>query len=138
MQAPTAEELLGHSVVRDALEQAWIDSRPGIPEERHEEGGWVYANVATGLIEVRRAGAGIRAVLNLNSPPVVSGSVVVATFHTHPNPRAEGWSSGPSDADTESAMLLGVPCLIRAEDGIHLTGPARRRGGLEGQPGFPR
>jgi hypothetical protein len=36
-----------------------------------------------------------------------------------------------------SAWELGVPCIIRAEDGIHTTGPDSRRGGLTGNPGFP-
>lgn len=96
---------------------------------------------AKGRIEdrrwLRRLPAGARAVLDLNTPIVVSGSVVVATFHTHPNPSAEGWATGPSPADTQSAWILGVPCLIRADDGIHTTGPASRRGGLSGDPGFP-
>jgi hypothetical protein len=137
MQAPTASELLNHPVVRQALGQAWIDSLPADPVHRHEEGGWVYLDTSTGDISVRRAPAGARALLDLNDPPVVPGSVVVATFHTHPNPIAEGWSPGPSGADTQSAWLLGVPCLIRAEDGDYTTGPASRRGGLVGGPGYP-
>src|SRR5262249_2063053 len=104
---------------------------------RHEEGGWAFANVTTGEISVRRSVAGTRALLDLNTPPVVPGSVVVATFHTHPNPSAEGWEPGPSPSDTNSAWLLGVPCLIRADNGIHVTGPNVRRGGLAGNPGFP-
>jgi hypothetical protein len=73
----------------------------------------------------------------LNSPPLVAGSVVVATFHTHPNPSADGWDPRPSDDDELSANHLGVPCLIRADNGIHTTGPDSRRGGLSGDPGFP-
>lgn len=92
---------------------------------------------ATGTLVVRRAPAGAQASLDLAAPPVVPGAVVVATFHTHPNPSAEGWQSGPSKADTQSAWLLGVPCLIRADDRIHTTGPASRRGGLTGDPGYP-
>lgn len=94
-------------------------------------------NVSTGEISVRRATGGQAAFINLNNPPIVEDSVVVATFHTHPNPVAEGWQSGPSPGDTDSAFLLGVPCIIRAEDGIHTTGPDSRRGGLAGAPGFP-
>jgi len=74
---------------------------------------------------------------DLSWPPVVQGAAVVATFHTHPNPSAEGWQSGPSAADTQSAWLFGVLCLIRADDGTHTTGPASRRGGLTGDPGYP-
>jgi hypothetical protein len=86
---------------------------------------------------VARAPAGTRARLDLNAPRLVPGAVVVATFHTHPNPISEGWAPGPSTGDTDSAWLLGVPCLIRAEDGIYTTGPESRRGGLKGEPGYP-
>jgi hypothetical protein len=136
MQPPTATELLKEPIV-EALEQAWIDSMAADPGQRHEEGGWVYMDETTGTITVQRAQAGERAGLDLISPVVVLGSVVVATFHTHPNPAAEGWNTGPSGSDTQSAWILGVPCLIRAEDGIHTTGPDARRGGLLGGPGFP-
>jgi hypothetical protein len=76
--------------------------------------------------------------LDLSSPPLVPDSVVVATFHTHPNPSAEGWEPGPSAADTQSAWDFGVPCLIRTDNGIYLTGPDSRRGGLIGPPGYPQ
>jgi len=137
MQAPTATELLNHPAVQQALEQAWVDSLPPDPTRRHEEGGWVYTDTTTGLLSVLRAPAGTRTVLDLGTPLIVPGSVVVATFHTHPNPSAEGWDPGPSQADTQSAWLFGVPCLIRADDGLHSTGPESRRGGLGGGPGYP-
>jgi hypothetical protein len=137
MRAPTAAELLAHPIVQQALEQAWLDSLPAEPARRHEEGGWVYMEVATGTIMVRRAPAGAQTMLDLNTPPTVPGAMVVATFHTHPNPSAEGWEPGPSEPDVRSAWLLGVPCLIRSDDGIHTAGPESRRGGLGGGPGFP-
>jgi hypothetical protein len=137
MQAPTAQELLRDPSVLQALEQAWTDSLPGDPLQRHEEGGWIYSDATTGAISIRRAPAGIRAFIDLNTPPTVAGSLVIATFHTHPNPSAEGWNPGPSVGDTTSAFLLGVPCIIRADDGIHTTGPDSRRGGLTGNPGYP-
>jgi hypothetical protein len=137
MHALTTAELLAHPLVQAALDQAWLDSLPQDAARRHEEGGWVYMDTTTGTISIQRAAVGSRAVLDLNSPPVVVGGVVVATFHTHPNPITDGWEPGPSASDTLSATLLGVPCLIRAEDGIHTTGPDSRRGGLVGNPGFP-
>jgi hypothetical protein len=137
MQAPTAVDLLAEPIVQQALEQAWIDSLSGDSATRHEEGGWIYEDFTSGTIAIRRAVRGSRATLDLSVPPEVAGSVVVATFHTHPNPSAEGWETGPSPADTHSAMLFGVPCLIRADDGIHTTGPASRRGGHAGGPGYP-
>jgi hypothetical protein len=137
MQAPTAANLLNELVVQRALEQAWTDSLPGDPLQRHEEGGWIFMDSTIGDHIVRRAPAGGRATLDLSTPPVVAGAVVVATFHTHPNPTVERWEPGPSASDTHSALLFGVPCLIRADDGIHTTGPASRRGGLAGGPGYP-
>jgi hypothetical protein len=137
VQAPTTAELLSDPAVRQALEDAWQDSLPADPARRHEEGGWVYADTVSGAITVRRAAAGATTNIDLGDPPVVPGSVVVATFHTHPNPSDQGWDSGPSSEDTQSAVILGVPCLIRADNGIHTTGPDSRRGGLTGPLGFP-
>jgi len=62
---------------------------------------------------------------------------VVGKFHTHPNPSSEGWNPGPSAADRAIDKRHGVPDLIRADDGIHFSGPERRRGGSAGEPGYP-
>jgi len=48
MQAPTAVDLLNELVVQQALQQAWNDSLPGDPVQRHEEGGWIYMDNTTG------------------------------------------------------------------------------------------
>jgi hypothetical protein len=135
--APAVGEMANDPVVRTALEDAWVASRPDDPDSRHEEGGWIYFDPSTAVYHVRLAAAGGRADLDLSGPPLVPGAFLVATFHTHPNPAAEGWQTGPSRSDTDSAWELGVPCIIRAEDGIHTTGPDSRRGGLTGHPGFP-
>jgi hypothetical protein len=90
MPAPTVTELLNQPTVQQALEQAWVDSLPADPAQRHEEGGWIYLDTTTGAIAVQRSPTGTRAALNLNTPPLVPDSVIVATFHTHPNPSAEG------------------------------------------------
>jgi hypothetical protein len=137
MQAPTVADLLKDLLVQEALEQAWLESLPNDSLQRHEEGGWIYMDTISGIIAVRRAPAGAQASLDLSAPPLVDGAVVVATFHTHPNPTADGWIPGPSAADIKSARAFGVPCLIRADDGIHPTGPASRRGGLSGNRGYP-
>lgn len=136
MQAPTAADLLNEPLVLQALDQAWNDSSPGNPAQRHEEGGWIYMEV-NGNLAVRRALAGGQASLDLSRPPIVPGAVVVATFHTHPNPSEEGWEPGPSVSDTHFARLVGVPFLIRSDDGLHTTGPDSRRGGLAGGAGYP-
>jgi hypothetical protein len=65
MQAPTAADLLTELVVQQALEQAWIDSLPGDPVQRHEEGGWIFVDTSTGGIAVGRAAAGAQASLEV-------------------------------------------------------------------------
>jgi len=134
---PTARELSNHPVVQRAIQDAWIDSLPNDPQQRHEEGGWIYMNTLDGTIIVRRAPAGAQAELILENPPVVAASIVVGVFHTHPNPSSEGWISEPSDEDRQADDRDGVPDLILADDGIHFSGPDSRRGGLGGGPGFP-
>lgn len=136
IKAPTAVELLSAPRVLQALEQAWNDSSPESATQRHEEGGWIYMD-ANGNLHVRRAPAGGQASLDLRKPPIVPGAVVIATFHTHPNPSADGWEPGPSATDTFLARRVGVPFLIRADDGLYTTGPDSRRGGLAGDPGYP-
>jgi hypothetical protein len=130
VQAPTTAELLNNPVVQGALEDAWLDSRTDNSAERHEEGDWIYLEIASGNLMIRRAPRGKRSSIDLNSPPLVPGAMVVGKFHTHPNPTAEGWEGGPSSADRRTAARHGVPSLIRADDGIHTAGPDSRRGRL--------
>jgi len=136
-RAPTSSELLNHPVVRQALDQAWLDSQTEEPLQRHEEGGWIYMDTQSGQLTIKRSQIFFPAAIDLSSPPIVSGSVVVAKFHTHPQPSAEGWNPGPSPADQTIDARNGVPDLIRAVDGVHVSGPQSRRGGLGGGPGFP-
>ena len=136
-RAPTADELGKHPLIQAALEQAWSDSMPDDPERRHEEGGWIYLDTTTGEISIRRALAGAQAELNLANPPIVPGSLIVGIFHTHLNPSSEGWDPRPTEEDRKADERDGVPDLIRADDGIHVSGPESRRGGLVGGPGYP-
>lgn len=137
MSPPTALELLRHPIVLEALKDAWADSQVADASKRHEEGGWIYIDVETGAFATRRAPAGTRSRLSLASPPLLPDHVIVGTFHTHPNPASEGWTTGPSTQDEQAANYSGVPWLIRAEDGDYSTGPDSRRAGLGGDPGFP-
>lgn len=136
-QPPTAPELLACPDVIRAMNEAWADSLANNPALRHEEGGWIYLELSTGMVVTQRAPAGTRSRLSLGNPPLLANHVIVGTFHTHPNPASEGWDTGPSDQDQKAANVSGVPWLIRAEDTDHSTGPASRRGGLSGGPGFP-
>jgi hypothetical protein len=134
---PTASELLARSEVIQALVGAWADSRVNDPTDRHEEGGWIYLELSTGVIVTRRAPAGTRSRLSLANPPLLPNHVIVGTFHTHPNSASEGWETGPSVQDERAASNSGVPWLIRAENGDHSAGPVSRRGGLGGGAGYP-
>lgn len=134
---PTASELLAGLEVIQALAAAWADSWVNDRTDRHEEGGWIYLDLSTGVIVTRRAPAGTRSRLSLANPPLLPNHVIVGTFHTHPNPASEGWDTGPSIQDEQAANYSGVPWLIRAEDGDRSTGPVSRRGGLGGGAGFP-
>lgn len=134
---PSASELLASSEVIQALARAWADSRAKDPTNRHEEGGWIYLELSTGVMVTQRAPQGTRSGLSLANPPLLPNHVIVGTFHTHPNPASEGWETGPSIQDKQAANYSGVPWLIRAEDSDHSTGPVSRRGGLAGGPGYP-
>ena len=134
---PTATELLADPTVQQALDEAWIDSLADDPLQRHEEGGWIYLDTNTGVLSIRRAARGRTSTIDLTNPPTSLGTVVVGKFHTHPNPTAENWDPEPSAQDRIVDNRHGVPDLIRADDGIHLSGPAERRSGLVGGPGYP-
>jgi hypothetical protein len=134
---PTATELLADLVVLRALDEAWTDSLADDPVQRHEEGGWIYLDTTTGALLIRRAARGRTSTIDLTNPPTSPGTVVVGKFHTHPNPTAEAWDPEPSAQDQIVDNRHGVPDLIRADDGIHLSGPAERRNGLAGGPGYP-
>lgn len=137
LRPPSASELLAHPAVIQALEQAWVDSQVDDQNNRHEEGGWIYMDLTTGVTVTQRAPRGTRGRISLGNPPWLPNHVIVGTFHTHPNPASEGWVTGPSSQDKLAARLSGVPWLIRAEDGNHYAGPDSRKGGLGGGPGYP-
>jgi hypothetical protein len=86
-------ELMADPTVRAAMQAAWTDTHadePGRPRAQ-EQGGWVYIDLRTGAITVRRAqpfplgspGGTYR--IRLSDPPLVAGSVIVGVFHTHPS-----------------------------------------------------
>ncbi|HVF51360.1 MAG TPA: Ig-like domain-containing protein [Pyrinomonadaceae bacterium] len=128
--APTGEELASSSIVRQALLRAWADANIGTPQ-RHEEGGWIYFNPATGKLSVRRAPAGQTHSLDLRNPPDVRGSLVAGTFHIHPEPATSTgyWESGPSPTDKSNAYKWGVPGVVMSQldgkTGIQFHGPKR-------------
>lgn len=137
MDAPTASELQAHPVVQVAFAAAWADSFPDDPALRHEEGGYIYMNPTTGEVAIRRASPGKRKSLDLSSPPPVPGHYLVATYHTHPNPVADGYDPTPIDDDIREANGSGVPWLVFAKEAVYVAGPDQRVGGFSGNPGYP-
>ena len=138
MEAPSAEELKEHPVVKAAFAAAWADSFPDDPALRHEEGGFIYANPTTGEIIVRRVPPGGKDSLNLDKPPLLQGVFLVATYHTHPKLIVDGGDPDPSPDDIRFANETGVPWLLVTELGVLYVGPGRRLGGLNGPLGYPR
>ena len=94
----TAKAVLANTNVRHALQQAWIDSNPGMAGG-HEEGGFVIRE-ADGSLSVRRWQKGLQDTIQV--PPhrncLFDGLEIVASFHTHPN-TGNDYLQEPSEAD---------------------------------------
>lgn len=136
--APSAAELEANPVVQAAFATAWADSLTDDPVRRHEEGGYIYVHPVTGSVTVRRALPGGRRSIDLDTPPVVTGWYLVATYHTHPNLIADGGEPEPSPIDHKWAHDTGVPWFVVTEIGVFVAGPNRRVGGLAGPEGYPQ
>ncbi len=94
----TAKAVLSNPKVRHALQQAWIDSNPGITGG-HEEGGFVVRN-ADGSLSVRRWQKGSQDTIQVPSHRncMFDGLEIVASFHTHPNTGSD-YLQEPSETD---------------------------------------
>jgi hypothetical protein len=136
-EAPSAADLQANPVVQAAFAAAWADSLVDDAVLRHEEGGYLYSNVTTGAVIIRRVLPGERDAIRLHQPPILPDCFLVATFHTHPNPLAEGWIPEPSPEDREGAAETGMPWFVITELGVLHVGPDRRVGGLTGPGGYP-
>jgi hypothetical protein len=94
----TAKAVLANPEVRRALQQAWIDSNPGV-SGRHEEGGFIVRDT-DGTLSVRRWQKGLQDTIQV--PPhgncVFDGLEIVASFHTHPNTGGD-YLQEPSETD---------------------------------------
>jgi hypothetical protein len=137
LEAPTVMELERNPVVQAAFAAAWADSLADDAVLRHEEGGFIYADTSGNVI-VRRAPPGRRWLIDLSIPPNVSGYFLVATYHTHPTPIAEGGNPDPSADDRQCGDESGIPWFVVSELGIAAVGPDRRVGGLTGLGGYPQ
>ena len=136
--APSAAELEANTVVQTAFAAAWEDSHADDPFLRHEEGGWIYVHETSGDISVRRMLPGRMSGMDVVAPPVVPECFLVATYHSHPNPTADGWNPEPSAADRDFAFRHGLPCFVISDLGVYVCGEERRIGGLTGPRGYPK
>ena len=83
---------MGNSIVQEAMDQAFVDSKSGTIQE-HEEGGYIWANKNRD-IKITRAdpgpfAVGINGPMHTNIPRdqvpnAPEGFALVGYFHTHP------------------------------------------------------
>ncbi|SNS14035.1 Putative peptidoglycan binding domain-containing protein [Geodermatophilus pulveris] len=145
-RAPTHGELIADPIVIAELRAVWAASSPTLNPPggtQHEEGGWVYMNIITNEITVRRAPAGQGAIIDLTGPPVVADSIVVGTYHTHPN-LGPAWTAGPSGPDGVADAADAVPGIVVGSTGLTAADPVtffasgpNRRAHLAGSQGLP-
>jgi Domain of unknown function (DUF4157) len=136
-KAPRSDELRKNKVVAEAIKDAWKASDPGtkgdLVTQPHEEGGWVFMNLIDGSLSTERAPAVGKNFIDLTNPPDVENSVVVATFHTHPN-MGPNWQAAADPKDKANSETRGLPSLIAGNPGnnpdifqVFLAGPPVRK-----------
>jgi proteasome lid subunit RPN8/RPN11 len=131
-KAPSFDELRKNSSVLTKLTEAWNASDVGINDgvrQAHEEGGWIFMDLMDGSLHFERATPQYTDAIKLEPAPQVPGGILVACFHTHPNPG----NPKPSKDDLREDKRRGVPNLVVAIKGkdltkyeIYLSGPAVR------------
>lgn len=115
--------LLALPHVRQCLWEAWQDSQPDDPVNRHEEGGYIVRH-EDGTIGCERWPRGLTgAILPPQTPwGLYNGKRVIAEFHTHPKPPPA--TQGPSrpdlrgivDDDYEAeSYVISVVAIFRIE-----------------------
>jgi hypothetical protein len=148
---PYLEEIMRDPTVIAALDVAWHDTNADVipVTNASEQGGWIYMDLQTGRLTVRRQVNPLLAprrpgenqpgafTISLEQCPILSGSVLVGIFHTHPTVPF----TGASDPDRALGPIQGVPGIVRGRDGQYdFTGPERRAGDFSSArrfPGFP-
>ena len=87
------------------MDEAWQQSDAADEAARHEEGGYIVSDPQS-IYSVERWPRGAQS--QIIPPPIdasgcYNGKLVVATFHTHPNPPVDEsgrlWEQGPSRSD---------------------------------------
>lgn len=95
--------VLDNDTIRNLFLQAWQDSQPGT-SDAHEEGGFVLRNIDGSLIVERWPRGEQNQILVPLHPGGKRGDLlIVATFHTHPNPGAE-FQQEPSRTDIRAVQ----------------------------------
>ncbi len=94
----TAKAILSNEVIRLAIKQAWLDSKPNITGG-HEEGGFVVRNEDSSL-SVMRWNVGSQNTIRVPAHPncKINNLDIIASFHTHPNTGAN-YLQEPSETD---------------------------------------
>jgi len=94
----TPSAVISNATVRSALQQAWLDSSPGLTGG-HEEGGFILKNADESL-SVKRWQRGLQDTIQV--PPhrdcMFDGLEIVASFHAHPNTGSD-YLQEPSETD---------------------------------------
>lgn len=107
------------------LAAAWRDSQPDVSAARHEEGGYITQG-ADGSLSLDRWPRGMQA--RIVPPPLepenrYNGKMVIATFHTHPNPsideEGQRWEQAPSLADRRWHQRRSLPGLVVARSLVY-------------------
>jgi RHS repeat-associated protein len=135
--SPTIKKIIADPTVDKAFGEAWAKSNPDAPpvpkgkpgSKKVEQGGWIIWNRDTCAYRViPRPPIPDRRHINLIPYPIVKQpEIVVATFHTHPNTRAEGYPPGPSKEDKlfDDTVSL-VPSIMLTHEGhmFHFPDPS--------------
>ena len=123
-----ADPLLDPTVIAE-LKRAWLESDTFSESNRHEEGGYILSNSDLSFA-VERWPRGKQSRI---SPPALdandcyNGRVVVATFHTHPNPptdeAGEEWEQGPSQSDRRWHAIRKLKGFVISRFHVYEIGP---------------
>ena len=137
-QAPTGKELSENSVVKNACDAAWKDSNVDAinPNDWRENGGYIFMNLVSGEISTSRVPPGNWGKAIIADPAlkdIPANTIVVAIFHTHPNPNAP---QECEEHDNQKSQLDGVPDVVRGPKGTFPCGVELRLH-LAGTRGYP-
>jgi hypothetical protein len=123
-------EILQKVEVRRELQQAWIDSSPGV-SGGHEEGGFIVTD-DLGTLSVIRWEKGLEneIILPPHNDCILDGKDIVSSFHTHPN-TGEDFQQEPSltdiravrdDLDLKGQFYVGE--FVISQENIYLVEPS--------------